>query len=427
MTTDAIALKYHQFDMEFLGKPVDQERTCSDEQGRYQHYEGGTIFWHPDTGAHEVHGCIRAKWEGLNWERGYLGYPLTDELSTPDGIGRYNHFQHGSIYWHPVTGAHEIHGAIRDEWSRRRWERSFLKYPKTDELTSPDGVRYNRFQGGYLVWTAQSGAKVFAEGQNKNRLDDILNFEKLDNTPYGNLREFYNRMKDWYCIDLQESIIRKGSNREKNISNWPFTDFTRNRELNGYPLSSGERFIITVAVILLLQWCLRDLKNNSSARRNQIEKYCGGCFKRNYDGEWLYNNWCSEFVSYVYRKSGNALKLLHSQSWICKNTRMTKKNDWCGRSAGALKKHFKSINRYYDIETVRQSGIPPQAGDFLRTSKHSMLILGFDEVNEQIYTIEGDAGTGATQSSGKGVRVKWVSLNNSSLVGIGRSPIYLTM
>ena len=42
-----------------------------------------------------------------------LGYPTTNEQTTTDGIGRYNHFQKGSIYWSPTTGAHEVFGLIR--------------------------------------------------------------------------------------------------------------------------------------------------------------------------------------------------------------------------------------------------------------------------------------------------------------------------
>ena len=34
---------------------------------------------------------IFAKWASLRWEAGILGYPLTDELTTPDGVGRFNH------------------------------------------------------------------------------------------------------------------------------------------------------------------------------------------------------------------------------------------------------------------------------------------------------------------------------------------------
>src|SRR5262245_55794350 len=101
----------------FLGVPVGPETTAPDGVGRFRHYQGGSIYWTQQTGAYEVHGLIREKWAALAWERGFLGYPLTDETATPDGSGRFNHFQRGSIYWTPQTGAHEIHGSIRDMWA----------------------------------------------------------------------------------------------------------------------------------------------------------------------------------------------------------------------------------------------------------------------------------------------------------------------
>jgi uncharacterized protein with LGFP repeats len=143
----------------FLRYPTTDETRTPDGVGRYNHFQGGSIYWTPATGAHEVHGDIRAKWASLGWERGFLKYPLTDETTTPDGVGRYNHFQGGSVYWTPATGAHEVHGAIRDKWSSLGWERGFLKYPTTDETTTPDGVgRYNHFQGGSVYWTPATGA-----------------------------------------------------------------------------------------------------------------------------------------------------------------------------------------------------------------------------------------------------------------------------
>ncbi|GAB16036.1 hypothetical protein ARGLB_105_00010, partial [Arthrobacter globiformis NBRC 12137] len=44
----------------------------------YSHFSGSggaSIYWSPKTGAHEVHGAIRAKWAALGWEKGPLGYP----------------------------------------------------------------------------------------------------------------------------------------------------------------------------------------------------------------------------------------------------------------------------------------------------------------------------------------------------------------
>ncbi len=141
----------------FLGFPLTDELPTPDRVGRFNHFQGGSIYWSPSTGAHEVHGAIRATWESLAWERGFLGFPLTDELPTPDGVGRFSHFQGGSIYWTPWTGAHEVHGWIRDRWAAQGWERGPLGYPISDEFTVRGG-RQSSFTGGFLRFTVATGA-----------------------------------------------------------------------------------------------------------------------------------------------------------------------------------------------------------------------------------------------------------------------------
>jgi len=142
----------------FLGRPTGDERQTRERTGRYRHYKNGSIFSSPQTCAHEVHGEIRAKWETLEWERGF-GFPLTDELPTPDGIGRYNHFERGSIYYTPTTGAHEVHGEILGLWASLGWEQGFLGYPVTDELVMPGGIRrVSQFEHGSIVWHPDTGA-----------------------------------------------------------------------------------------------------------------------------------------------------------------------------------------------------------------------------------------------------------------------------
>ncbi len=143
----------------FLGAESGGISSCPDSIGFYRHYAGGSIYWTPRTGAHEVHGDIRGLWASMGWERSLLGYPTTDETGTPDGVGRYNHFQGGSIYWTPATGAHEVHGEIRNHWASMGWEQGLLGYPTTDETGTPDGVgRYNHFRGGSIYWTPATGA-----------------------------------------------------------------------------------------------------------------------------------------------------------------------------------------------------------------------------------------------------------------------------
>ncbi len=143
-----------------LGLPTTDEAPSADGAGRYNDFSNGAaVYWSPSVGAHEVHGAIDAKWSALGWEMGVHGYPVTDESPTADGVGRYNDFQDGSIYWSPATGAESIHGAIKTKWAQDQWETGFLGYPLTDEQTTPDGIgRYNHLQGGSIYWTPITGA-----------------------------------------------------------------------------------------------------------------------------------------------------------------------------------------------------------------------------------------------------------------------------
>jgi uncharacterized protein with LGFP repeats len=139
----------------FLGKPISDETTCPDGVGHYRHYEHGSIYWHPLTGAKEVHGLIRAKWAALGWERSFLGYPKTDESDSGGGAkGRFNLFQRGAIIWRQgANEAFETHGAIRSKFGQMGWEAGFLGFPTTDETRTPDGIgRFNHFEGGSIYW-----------------------------------------------------------------------------------------------------------------------------------------------------------------------------------------------------------------------------------------------------------------------------------
>jgi hypothetical protein len=102
---------------------------------------------------------IVTKYGELGGERSVLGRAVGDERPTPDGIGRFRHFEHGSIYWHPATGAHEVHGLIRQKWAELGWERSFLGYPTSDEIPLPNRTgAYSQFQGGAIYWYAANNA-----------------------------------------------------------------------------------------------------------------------------------------------------------------------------------------------------------------------------------------------------------------------------
>jgi uncharacterized protein with LGFP repeats len=153
----------------FLHAPLTNETTTPDGVGRFNHFQGGSIYWTPNTGAHEVHGNIRNKWESLGWERSFLGYPISDELDMGDGRGRFSNFQGGTIFWSEKSGAHSMYGAIMPKWTALRGARGFLGYPMSDETLTPDQRgHFVHFENGSIYWTQGTGAHE-VHGQIRNK------------------------------------------------------------------------------------------------------------------------------------------------------------------------------------------------------------------------------------------------------------------
>lgn len=150
----AIAAKYESLGGEKILGPVIEKA-----EGVAWYFGGSAIVYNKaKKAAFEIHGAIYAKWHeagGLSF-----GIPNTDESATPDGIGRYNHFNDdtASIYWSPQTGAHTIYGDIRGRWAELGWERSYLGYPISDEVDFASAGRANEFQNGGIYWWSDTGA-----------------------------------------------------------------------------------------------------------------------------------------------------------------------------------------------------------------------------------------------------------------------------
>ncbi len=164
---EAVFLKYFDLGGEagFLGASVSGLKNSFSHGGRYAEFENGVIYWTEKTGAHEVHGDILKKWTALGRELGILGYPVTDERTCGDGSGRYSQFQNGCIYWHPKVGAYEVHGDILALWNQSGAVKGGLGYPITDEMPSKDGVgRYSDFQFGCIYWSPETGSVRLSGG-----------------------------------------------------------------------------------------------------------------------------------------------------------------------------------------------------------------------------------------------------------------------
>jgi uncharacterized protein with LGFP repeats len=136
-----------------VGNPTTDEKAGA-KGGRYNEFQNGYIYWHPNIGAKAVYGEIGKKWNQIGRENAF-GYPLTDELPAASG-GRYNDFENGgSIYWHPSIGARTVYGDIRAKWVQMGRERSRLGYPTSDEqAVGSAGQRVSNFQGGAIYWNS---------------------------------------------------------------------------------------------------------------------------------------------------------------------------------------------------------------------------------------------------------------------------------
>lgn len=123
--------------------------------GHRKRFQNCDIYYSAQTGAHEVHGDIRAKYNNKGGPDSDLFLPVTDETTTPDGVGKYNHFNgNGSIYWHPRTGPMEVRGGIRARWAQTGWERGVYGYPTSDEMNISQNPWqwYSDFQNGVIFF-----------------------------------------------------------------------------------------------------------------------------------------------------------------------------------------------------------------------------------------------------------------------------------
>ncbi|MEV7781889.1 hypothetical protein [Kitasatospora sp. NPDC088351] len=140
----------------FLLLPKSNERPAPDGAGAFSEFVGGNIYWSPSTSAHPVAHDFLTKWGQYGYEAGFMRYPTTDEIVLGDGVSRRQEFEGASIYFSFVTGAHEVHGLIRQAWVDLGAETSFLGFPTSDEQDTPPqhspwGGRESLFQTGVVT------------------------------------------------------------------------------------------------------------------------------------------------------------------------------------------------------------------------------------------------------------------------------------
>lgn len=143
----------------WLGFPTGDEGAS--EKGNWQTFQGGNLYKPKDKEVMAVRGDILARWGEVGHENGELGWPLTGEFCDLRDGGCANQFENGSIYWTEKTGAQIVRGAIRDVWASKGWEKSYLGYPTAAEDCSIGGEKdacFQTFQYGSVYWNRETGA-----------------------------------------------------------------------------------------------------------------------------------------------------------------------------------------------------------------------------------------------------------------------------
>lgn len=157
---DAFRTKLESLSMNIdLGDPISEESTTP--QGAHvQYFEKGAIVFILQPKPKTV--IVYDAYQRWKFSVDKLGLPSDEQGMTPDGIGHFQHFEHGSVYW-TTEGMWTVYEPIRTTWAALGWEKDpatgwekGLGYPISDEEAMADGGKVQRFRYGKI--------RVYADG-----------------------------------------------------------------------------------------------------------------------------------------------------------------------------------------------------------------------------------------------------------------------
>jgi hypothetical protein len=172
------------------------ETPCFAYQQRFQ--LGAIYYVSGATEAFSVHDDISAHYDMIG--AGAVGFPITDQMIPADGVGRFNNFQNGAIFWKSNLGAHSLWGLVHQFWVSEGAETNDqLGYPIGDEF-NPDisQITFNEqgadlmvsFENGVLLWDSKNpdagvfeldgGAQIFGaltQSEVQTQIETAINWQ----------------------------------------------------------------------------------------------------------------------------------------------------------------------------------------------------------------------------------------------------------
>ncbi|HEX3482358.1 MAG TPA: hypothetical protein VHT91_45390 [Kofleriaceae bacterium] len=190
---------------------------------------------------------------------------MTDESPSPDGVGKFNHFERGSIYWSPRTGPMMVRGTVRDRWAASGWELGPLGYPVQDQhrmlLLGPSPlIEWCRFEHGLIAGDSRGGLPVPmalqapAETLGRAAAPALLSYAQL-----GTL--FGARLNAQFQADPNNVALRPGIELT-GVSDWQYGFWAstprsvgfRLRGFHDNGLAPDTNFVIDIRLRLELVW-----------------------------------------------------------------------------------------------------------------------------------------------------------------------------
>ncbi|WIC89790.1 lysin A [Gordonia phage Sapo] len=155
------------------GEPF--EHKAPDGLGRFAHFENGSVYFHPHVNANEPVGTravavpadVFEVWARVGFETGPLGYPLRRHW-VDKGVGTVQGFQGGAVLRKYGTQGGVLVGRIGERYFKDGAEKGPLGYPLGDEEFFQDG-RVQNFEHGKAYWSADGVTPLLTKKQGESK------------------------------------------------------------------------------------------------------------------------------------------------------------------------------------------------------------------------------------------------------------------
>lgn len=154
------------FEGSYLGFPTSGE--ISTDFGVYQNFQGGRLYWRSGYPAMDMNTTFAQAYESMS----YLGkITMSMQCGIKDN-GCWQGFEKGKIYWSADSGSYSVYyGDMEKKFSELGYEGGRLGYPTSRETQTGSTCNDHKdvrqeFQGGTLYWSFCSNPSVRVEFSN---------------------------------------------------------------------------------------------------------------------------------------------------------------------------------------------------------------------------------------------------------------------